>query len=294
MEYLAKPVQEEYKRWCEKLGNEDPYQGQSTVGLFDALRAHFLIADYFYEEGGGIGGIGPRDIDLLHSALYRQFIGYGGRSKWKDDIEVCATLMYGLIKDHPFYDANKRTAFLVALFHLQKIGRWITASQKKFEDFTVEIAEGRLAKYPRYENLKKKKKDELEVSFIADFLRRNTRQINRKYYAVTYSELNTLLHKFGFELVNPRHNHIDIVRVEERRKIFGVLGKKEKVGNRVGQIGFPAWKSKVGKGAIKTVREVTKLNPKNGIDSDSFYYGTDPMQSLIDIYHSPLKRLADR
>lgn len=294
MEHFAKPVRKEYERWIKKLGDSDPYHGPTTIGLFDTLRAHFLIADYFYKEGSGIGGIGPRDIDMLHSALYRQFIGYGGRSKWKDDIEVCATLMYGLIKDHPFLDANKRTAFLVTLFHLQKIGRWVTAPQNKFEDFTVEVAEGRLTKYRRFESMKKKKKDEVEVSFIADFIRRNTRSIDKRYYSVTYRELNTLLHTFGYELANPKGNCIDIIRIAERRKIFGILGPKEKVGNRVGQIGFPGWKSAVGKGAIKTVREVTRLKPENGVDSESFFHGTDPMQSLIDMYHAPLKRLADR
>src|SRR3546814_12154590 len=69
-------------------------------------------------------------------------------SDWSSD--VCSSdlsLMYGLIKNHPFHDANKRTAFLCAILHLQKIGRTPTIDQKSFEDFTVNVAEGNLDTY---------------------------------------------------------------------------------------------------------------------------------------------------
>jgi hypothetical protein len=89
-------------------------KGALTLGMHDVLKAHFLIADFFFAEGEGIGGVGPRDLDLLHSALYRQHVTLGGTAKWDTKFDVCATLLYGLIKDHPFHDANKRTAFLSA------------------------------------------------------------------------------------------------------------------------------------------------------------------------------------
>lgn len=107
--------------------------------------AHFLLADYFCKTGEGIGGLGPKDIDLLHSALSRQFVQFGGRPKWSDGIDICATLMFGLIKNHPFHDANKRTAFLTSILHLQKIGRTPTVSHIDYEDFTVAIADNNLS-----------------------------------------------------------------------------------------------------------------------------------------------------
>lgn len=59
----------------EHFGEHDPYDTDGNIGLHDVLRAHFLIADYFYSEGYGIGGIGPRDPHLLHSAVYRLTTG---------------------------------------------------------------------------------------------------------------------------------------------------------------------------------------------------------------------------
>jgi len=112
MDFLHDDIETEYKRWKNLIGSGDPYQSSETIGLQEVLAAHFLIIDYFAEKKYGIGGVGPRDLDLLHSALSRQFTGYGGAKKWSGLYENCATLMFGLIMNHPFHDANKRTAFL--------------------------------------------------------------------------------------------------------------------------------------------------------------------------------------
>jgi len=140
-------IKAEYERWLKLIGPADPYVSPSTLGIHDVVRAHFLIADFFKNSERGIGGIGPRSLDLLHSALARQHAGLGAIQKWQDKFAICATLFYGLIKDHPFHDANKRTAFLSALYHLEKIGRCPTADETDYEELTVDIAEDTLAKY---------------------------------------------------------------------------------------------------------------------------------------------------
>ena len=108
MEFLNADVEREYARWVALVGVDDPYTSRNTVGLHQVLRAHFLIVDFFSQEGGGVGGVGPKSLDLLHSAIYRQFVSFGGKDKWAEPLEKCATLLFGLVKDHPFHDANKR------------------------------------------------------------------------------------------------------------------------------------------------------------------------------------------
>ena len=137
------------------IGSDDPYCGETTVGIFEVLKAHYLLADYFLSipKSEGMGGIGPRDNTLLHSTLSRQFTSYEGHSKWKRPIELCATLFYGLIKNHPFHDANKRTALLVLLYHINKIGLTINAPQRDFESFTVNVASNNLEIYPNMYHL---------------------------------------------------------------------------------------------------------------------------------------------
>lgn len=292
VDFLHSDIEQEYQRWAALLGPDDPYTGRHTVGLHEVLRAHFLIADFFVEQDYGIGGIGPKSVDLLHSSIYRQFVSFGGKDKWPGMYEKCATLLFGLVKDHPFHDANKRTAFLVTLYQLDRLNRTPRVSQRDFEDFIVEVADNSLKRYPRYRELAKEEQD-AEILFIADFLKRNTRDVDRRTYAVTYHELNQILKRYGFELVNHNKNYIDVVRVEYKSKFLG-LGPTVRKEYRLTQINFPGWKKQVGKGTLKAVRDATGLTPQRGYDSQSFFQGVDPLHSLIDTYSEPLRRLADR
>lgn len=294
MKRLSNDLREEYLRVCKLVGEHDPYVGSGTVGIGDVLRAHFLIADYFLRLGEGIGGVGPKSPDLLHSALARQSTSFGGKSKWTTDYEVCATLFYGLIMNHPFYDSNKRTAFLVALYHLQKVGRTPRVRQKDFEDLTVAVASHDLERYPRYAKRKDFSESDQAVLFIADFFKRNTRELDKRYYRVTYAELNNILKQQGCMLDNPKGNYIDIMAPRTKRRFFGLAGPRETFMQKVGQIGFPGWTTQVNQGAIKTVRHVTGLTPENGVDSEAFFHGAEPLQVLIETYHGPLQRLADK
>jgi len=54
-------VREEYKRICSSfLSDGDPYFGGFTIGLQEIFDAHFLLVDYFFKIGEGIGGVGRR------------------------------------------------------------------------------------------------------------------------------------------------------------------------------------------------------------------------------------------
>lgn len=290
---LSPEVQAEYDRWICIVGTDDPYAGPTTLGIHEVLRAHFLIADFFLAEGEGIGGFGPRDANLLHSALYRQHVTIGGQLKWKDKFEICATLMYGLIMDHPFHDANKRTAFLSTLHYLYKHGRTPTVSHRDFEDFTVDVAEHKLDKYVRYREYQKDGKGEPECRFISHYLRSKTRELDKRTYFVTYRDLKRILNSFGYDLENESGNYIDVVRVSEERA--GFLFRTTKiVRKKVAQIGFPGWTKQVRAGAIDTVRKETGLTAERGVDSQAFFNGVEPLQKLIAHYEEPLRRLANR
>ena len=66
------------------------------------LRLHSGLIDEF----GGTHGI--RDDSLLESALYAPFQTFDGQDLYPTLIEKAGRLGYGLIKNHPFVDGNKR------------------------------------------------------------------------------------------------------------------------------------------------------------------------------------------
>ena len=267
MEHIDPKLLLDYERW-EKSITEDPYENSQCLGILDVLKAHYLVVDFFATLGEGVGGVGPRNINLLHSAMHRQHCGFEKKKKWSSIYHICATLFYGLIEDHPFHDANKRTAFVALLFHLWKIGKTPTVKRKEFEELAVRIASKSLSRYKAYKE--SKEKFDQEVNFIADFLRRTTRDINRSEYLITYNELDKILDRYDYFLVNPENNKIDVMhRITYMKGLF--RPKPIIIEKRVRTIGFPGWKKQVSTDDIRKVRRITDLNPENGIDSETFF-----------------------
>jgi death-on-curing protein len=93
-------------------------------------------------EHGGSEGL--RDEGLLSSALARpkNLLAY---AQPKPDLAaLAAAYAYGIARDHPFVDGNKRTALVVARTFLLLNGANLEASQdEKFLTF-LELAQGTL------------------------------------------------------------------------------------------------------------------------------------------------------
>lgn len=251
------------------LIDEIDYSGDRPhLSCEDVLDAHYLIAEHFRNLGEGIGGFGPKDVGLLSSAVGRQLTSVGGIFVYTDVWEICSSLIFGLINNHPFHDANKRTAFLSSVFFMLENGYVPRVNITEIEDFTVEIASFNL-NHGRHIKV-----EEIAPRFKTMFRARD----NRIAYVITYRELDKILFEFGCSLRNPEGNYIGVFRGEER----------------VTKIGFPGMTKEVGRKAIASVRKATGLTPENGFDAQVFFKGEDPLKKLIGEYEEPLKRLADR
>lgn len=81
------------------------------------------IHDQQLAEHGGLAGV--RDTALLESALARpaQLAVYGA----PDASDLAAAYAFGIARDHPFIDGNKRTAYVVAMLFLRLHGIRINA-----------------------------------------------------------------------------------------------------------------------------------------------------------------------
>ncbi len=73
---------------------------------------HMLIA-----QTGGIDGV--RDNGLLESAINSPFQSFGGEYIYSTLPEKAARLGYGIIKNHPFVDGNKRIGLLTMILFLE-------------------------------------------------------------------------------------------------------------------------------------------------------------------------------
>lgn len=99
------------------------------------------IHNMLIAEHGGLAGI--RDQGLLDSALARprQQAAYG---KKNSIFQLAAAYSYGLARNHPFADGNKRIALTVAAVFLEINGHSLNAPEAEAVLMYQQLADGTL------------------------------------------------------------------------------------------------------------------------------------------------------
>lgn len=86
-----------------------------------------------------LGKEGIRDFALLHSALEWCKATFAGEDLYPDLSSKAAALLHSLIMNHPFLDANKRTAFAMMVRFLNANGSKLVVTQKEIVKFCVAV-----------------------------------------------------------------------------------------------------------------------------------------------------------
>ena len=91
-------------------------------------------------EFGGLAG--TRDIGALESALARplNLTAYGNPSVF----ELAASYAFGIARNHPFVDGNKRTALVTCFVFLELNGHAVNASEADAVVAFVDLAAGKM------------------------------------------------------------------------------------------------------------------------------------------------------
>jgi death-on-curing protein len=92
------------------------------------------------------GSSGLRDIGLLQSAIGNAEATFAGVFLNETLFEMAAAYLYGICRNHPFVDGNKRTAASAALTFLNLNGIGIEADEDDLYDLVIAVAEGRVSK----------------------------------------------------------------------------------------------------------------------------------------------------
>ena len=110
----------------------------------------FAAHDQSLAQFGGAAGL--RDEAMLDSALGRplNLFAYGEPSLF----DLAASYGYGIVKNHPFIDGNKRTGFIVAVVFLELNGQAFRASEVDAALQTLALAAGEVSEASYSEWLK--------------------------------------------------------------------------------------------------------------------------------------------
>ncbi len=103
---------------------------QTVLAVHDVLLAEFG------------GGLGIRDESLLESALARPL------NLWSDEtpnlVRLAAAYTYGIVKNHPFVDGNKRTGYVIGGIFLERNGHILNASEEEATAAIMALASSQL------------------------------------------------------------------------------------------------------------------------------------------------------
>ena len=105
----------------------------------DATLIHLVHDEQLAEHGGGAG---VRDANLLSSALARpeQLAHYGT----PDASDLAASYAYGISRNYPFVDGNKRTAFVAMELFLALNGFDLAATDVECVLTMLDVASGNI------------------------------------------------------------------------------------------------------------------------------------------------------
>ena len=109
------------------------------------LRVVKAFHDRQINEHGGLAGL--RDEGLLLSALSRPENAYHYSDPKPDVAELAAVYGFGLAKNHPFNDANKRTALIAIRLFLKLNGYDLVASPEDKYKMIIRVAASEISEY---------------------------------------------------------------------------------------------------------------------------------------------------
>lgn len=289
MKYLRDDLRVEYDRLSKECPDIDGLSGPRMINVSDTLRAYFILADYFTDPTSGNEVehmlVGLRSYDLLASALGRQAVGFGGEKKYTKDMDVCATLFFGMVKNHAFADGNKRTALLILLYQLNLCGLIPVAPVDEYEKLVVAVAANSLSEeYPdvwsKYDT-----KEDREVHVISNLLRKMVSKKDNTYHIdITAREFCRALEELG------------VVCVASGGKIHFTYIPQSKwdvyCDEKNYAIPFGGWTRVIGP---QTAREtMQQLGLYQQLPSyQSLLDGASPMYQLVQQFEVPLRRLKD-
>ena len=101
-----------------------------------------LIHNQLIAETGGSPGL--RDEGMLDSALSAPYQTFGGEDIYPSLLQKAARLCFGLVKNHPFLDGNKRIGVHIALVFLALNGVELQYSQVELSDVILRLAAGEM------------------------------------------------------------------------------------------------------------------------------------------------------
>lgn len=105
--------------------------------IFISIEEVVVIHEKMIEIGGGSESI--RDIESIHYSVERPKATFVGKYLHQSILDMGSALLQSLVKNHPFVDGNKRTAFFSALRFFDRNGKKFKLDSSEITEFMVKV-----------------------------------------------------------------------------------------------------------------------------------------------------------
>lgn len=238
----------------------------------DVMTVRRRMATYTDMATKAFGQVEPLKPNNLETAVFRQHTGSGKEYKYNTVADVGATLFYGIAMNHPFENANKRTALVSLLVFLDRNKEQLVGAN---DDDLYELARS-MAAHEIPVRLGRERNDDSEVEAVADFLREHTRGIVRGEESIRFKAMCTLLEAQGCTIAKPKDNRVKI-----------------RLGSHSVKTGRHRIDFDVPVSELKRIRRSLGLDEQHGMDSAGFYGLEERVDSAVLKYRNLMSRLAD-
>jgi death-on-curing family protein len=268
-----------------------------TLTTEEILELHTILCDNYklLPEMEPVSPPGVKNQTMLESAVSRQLVGSADYYKYPDVYSNCATLVFGLVKNHSFHNGNKRIGFLAMLKHLYVNGNVLSPNVQHREIFELLrcLADKSLKSHAEiyFKHFFKTYKriewsDDLQIRYLSSWLRSSTEHKNTKIKrsSLSVNELERLLKaknlstKFSgkyLTVVRPNSFFQEILWKKPYKKEYLIKDGRNVSLNHIEQI-----------------RRDFEISFADGVDNSSFYNGEDFLSREIVAYKKIIYKLA--
>jgi death-on-curing family protein len=268
-----------------------------TLTTDEIIELHKILCDNYelLPEMEPVSPAGIKNNDMLESAVSRQTVGSGDYYKYSNVYSNCATLVFGLVKNHSFHNGNKRIGFLALIKHLYLNGYVIRPNlgHKEIYELLRTLADSSMQEHAKIYNkhfYKSNKRirwtDETQISYLTLWLRQNTEHKNTKIKQKTIpiNDLERLLKAKNLEtnfsgkflMISKKNTLIQDLLFKKSLKRDYIIKDTKNV---------PLF-------LVEQMRRDFEISFLDGIDNSSFYNEDDIVSNEIVSYKKIIYKLA--
>jgi death-on-curing family protein len=248
----------------------------------EVLAIHYALVADFSHHDDPIDPPGPRNADIIASAVFRQHTSIGRKAKYPSVEMSAAALLHSLVHDHPFHNGNKRTALVSMLALLDENDLMLTCHEDDLFKFILTLAQHRLVEASPTQLADR------EVLATAEWIKPNCRPIERGDRPLPFRRLRQILTRYGCSLDHSTSgSNMKITRTIAAKGLFA------RSRTLTTNVSYGGEGREVLLTTINKIRADLELDEEHGIDSAAFYIDLPAAATeFIVKYRKTLDRLA--